>query len=68
MKFKQDIEVLRQHVEQLGLDQASSIKRIDLVNLADSLAESDEFSLCRYVKDLAEPSELADLIVNTLYG
>lgn len=67
--MNEELEVLRQHVESLGLDQkAGGIDVNDQKALKDSLYEADEFALADYVAKLKDPSELEDLIVNTLYG
>jgi len=65
---QEDLEVLRQYVESLGLDKKTGITLADQSNLRTALREADEFGLADYIERLASPGELEDLIVNTLYG
>jgi len=64
----EELEVLKQHVESLGLDMGSEIKEEHLKSLYTSLIDSDEKALAGYVKGLKNAEELHNLIVNTLYG
>lgn len=64
----QELEVLRQHVESLGLDSKAALTQSDVASLCESLRDSDELGLAEYVERLASPDELLDLIVNTLYA
>lgn len=67
MRLTEDLEVLKQYIETLGLEQKTSIGQDDLSNLCSALKDADEISLAGYVKNLSSPAELQDLIVNTLY-
>ena len=66
--MNEEIEVLRQYVEALGLHEKDKITEEDRKNLIHDLNEAFETGLARYVKGLGGPAELEDLIVNTLYG
>jgi hypothetical protein len=63
----EDLEVLKEHVEALKLDQKTSFDLKDVRDLRDALVESDEMTLANYVFNL-KPGELEDLIVNNLYA
>lgn len=65
--MNEDLEILKQYVESLGLDTKSELRDEDVVSLASALNDGDETSLAGYVKPL-KAEELTDLIVNTLYG
>jgi hypothetical protein len=64
----EELEVLRQYVESLGLDKKSGLEEQDRKSLVESLSEADEITLANYVSNLPNVSELEDLITNTLYG
>jgi hypothetical protein len=64
----EELEVLKQYVESLGLHEKTGIGMGDVASLRTALREADEFGLADYVERLKGPEELEDLIVNTLYG
>jgi hypothetical protein len=64
----EELEVLKQYVESLGLHEKSGLTTDDVSNLRNDLLESDESSLANYVTALKTPAALEDFIVNTLYG
>jgi hypothetical protein len=63
----EDVEVLKQYVESLGLHEKSELTHDDFIALICDLDAGSEKSLADYVKGLGGPDELADLITNTLY-
>ncbi|CAM6004835.1 unnamed protein product [Sphagnum balticum] len=64
----EELEVLKQYVESLGLHEKTGIVMGDVASLRTALREADEFGLADYMERLKGPEELEDLIVNTLYG
>lgn len=64
----QDIKILTNLVERLGLDQKSELSEADRQDLIASLESAGFNELANYVDSLANAKELHDLIVNTLYG
>jgi len=66
--MNEEIEVLKQYIEMLGLDKKSSLTTDDINNLSNSLYEADEFVLSNYITNLKNPSELEDLLTNILYA
>lgn len=64
----EELEVLRQYVESLGLHEQSTVSEADRLALIESLQDSDEDTLAKYVGGLGNADALQDLIVNTLYG
>ena len=64
----EELEVLKQYVESLGLHEKDTITMGDLSELRTMLRDADEMGLADYVERLGGPEELEDLIVNTLYG
>jgi len=64
--MNEDLEVLSQHVDCLGLKGKEKITQDDLQSLYEALLESDETVLAEYVESLGSPEALHDLIVNTL--
>lgn len=64
----EELEVLKQYVEELGLDGKDNITLDDWSTLSTRLREADEFGLADYVVNLGSPTELQDFIVNTIYG
>lgn len=65
--MNEELEVLKQYVESLGLHDKTGITNEDWLSLIDDLTQGSETGLARYVKNLGGPEELEDLIVNTLY-
>lgn len=63
----EEIEVLKQYIEELGLHEKEGITVGDWSALRSRLRETDEFGLADYVERLGSPEELEDLIVNNLY-
>lgn len=63
-----DIEVIKKHVEKLGLDVKTSITMGDLSALRTSLRSEGHLRLSHEIEDMARPEVLEDFIVNTLYG
>lgn len=63
----EDLEILKQYVESLGLESKSELRDEDVLSLASALDDGDETALAGYVKPL-KAADLQDLIVNTLYG
>lgn len=63
----EDCEVLRQHIESLGIDKLESLGRADKAALIESLSDADEDTLANHIKRFNE-SELYDFIHETLYS
>ena len=64
----EELEVLRGYVESLGLHEKTELTSQDKADLVESLRDADETTLATYINNLSSPTELLDLIVNTLYG
>ena len=63
----EEMEVLRQHIESLGLDKKESLTVDDVQSLIESLSDADEDTLANHIKRFNE-SELYDFIHETLYS
>jgi hypothetical protein len=66
--MQSDIELLREYVEMLKLNEKESLELRDWITLREELKEAGEYGLANYIDSLGTPGELQDLIVNTLYG
>lgn len=64
----EEMEVLKQYVESLGLDTESGISLTHMSTLRNTLSDAGEFGLADWVGRMNSPGELEDFIVNTLYG
>jgi hypothetical protein len=64
----EELEVLKQFIQILKLDQKERITERDVQELANLLDSADEKALSYYVKNLYSPQELEDLITSTMYG
>jgi len=62
----EDLVVLKGYIESLGLAEKAEITFNDMKQLEESLNESDEISLAKYVSSLKDPRELKELIEDTL--
>lgn len=63
----EEIQILKQFVEALELNDKEEITQRDMKDLRKALESAGEFSIAEYVDRLGSPSELEDLIVNNLY-
>jgi hypothetical protein len=60
--MNEELEVLRQHIESLKLQEKDTFTLEDKNNLVEALRESDEDALANYVKSLACISDFRELI------
>lgn len=61
--MREDMEILGEHLESLGLKDKSVFTIDDRFQLWESLYDSDELTLASYVKELTV-EQLADLVSN----
>lgn len=64
----EELEVLKQYVESLGLHEKETLTLGDCSALQTALRDAYELGLADYVERLGGPEELTDFIQNTLCG
>ena len=67
--YKNEIKVMREHCDKLGLGDKDreDLNMGDLFELSKSLRNDKEVGLADYVESLKDSAELEDLLVNMIY-